>query len=335
MRLRNRSGFTLIELLVVIAIIAVLIALLLPAVQAAREAARRMQCVNNLKQVGLAMANYEGTVGSYPWGCGWWNNPWSAHVMMLPFLEQQPLYNAINFSDTGTAVTGVTNTTVVNTTLAAFLCPSDTDRLTTVTGHNNYSMCSGSSSYSVKYVNQWNGIATFIYDGKGFSSFSSRNVIDGTSNTAAFSERVKGIGRLNSDSLDGMRPTASVSSLNAWPSGVPSTDYATCLAKPPQTAGLAGRISATGANWADGFADFGGLYNHVMPPNSWSCVQTVSPTTSYADGVIHTATSRHPGVVNVLFGDGTVRAVKSTVNLNVWWAVGTTANGEIVDGSAF
>src|SRR5215216_5059201 len=104
----RRRGFTLIELLVVIAIIAVLIALLLPAVQAAREAARRAQCVNNLKQIGLALHNYHQTANSFPMGMSLAYDPnngvyqdwtdWSAHALLLPYLEQTPLYNAANFS---------------------------------------------------------------------------------------------------------------------------------------------------------------------------------------------------------------------------------------------
>ena len=99
MRSPRPRGFTLIELLVVIAIIAVLIALLLPAVQAAREAARRMQCTNNLKQIGLAMHNYHSAINTLPWGdlTGYWND-WSAVALMLPYLEQAPLYNSMNFN---------------------------------------------------------------------------------------------------------------------------------------------------------------------------------------------------------------------------------------------
>jgi prepilin-type N-terminal cleavage/methylation domain-containing protein/prepilin-type processing-associated H-X9-DG protein len=329
MRLRDRRGFTLIELLVVIAIIGVLIALLLPAVQAAREAARRAQCNNNLKQIGLALHNYESAVGSYPWGCGWWRNGWSSHVMSLPYMEQQNLYNAINFTDTGAdALAAVTNTTAVYAGLNGLLCPSDSDRLTTVSGHNSYGMNAGSNPYSLKYPNQFSGLSAFLYDGKGFSHIGSRDVLDGTSNTAAYSERVLGIGTTNTGTLDGINPTSSVGRLTAWPPDDPSAAYAVCLATRPTAANLAPRTVSAGANWAKGFAENNTLYNHVMPPNTWSCNR--GETTSYSDGVMWTASSRHPGIVNVLFCDGTVRAVKGSVNIRVWWAVGTKSAREIV-----
>ena len=127
-----KRGFTLIELLVVIAIIAVLIAFLLPAVQAAREAARRMQCVNNLKQLGLGLHNYESIAGAWPPSCvlsgsgntvaNWLG--WSVHGRILPLLEQGPLFNAINFHFPGDAPI---NLTVATAQVSIFTCPSEAD----------------------------------------------------------------------------------------------------------------------------------------------------------------------------------------------------------------
>ncbi len=198
-----RQGFTLIELLVVIAIIAVLIALLLPAVQSAREAARRAQCTNNLKQLGLALHNYHSAVGSFPLGSTTaYSDPgvltiwgtWSAQSLMLPYLEQRPLYNAINFGWTNWYDVGYPiNSTVWNMNLAAFTCPSDGQ--TGKSCNNNYF---GSVGTTTDYIaaavpmrsTPWAPVVPAAPRGSSPTSrsYSIADVKDGTSNTIAFSE---------------------------------------------------------------------------------------------------------------------------------------------------
>jgi prepilin-type N-terminal cleavage/methylation domain-containing protein len=201
MNQRRRRGFTLIELLVVIAIIAVLIALLLPAVQAARCA----QCINNLKQIGLAFHNYDSTVKCLPWGLGpgGWND-WGIFPMLLPGLEQGPILNMINFANTGNATNtgnngtttfpfaggaGFQNTTVFLTILKVLQCPSDRDRRTTLLGHCNYYGNAGSTPASLYFTSPLDGIFQFVTNSQ-YVAFA--DITDGLSNTAAFSERVKG-----------------------------------------------------------------------------------------------------------------------------------------------
>ena len=150
---KQRSGFTLIELLVVIAIIAVLIALLLPAVQSAREAARRTQCVNNLKQLGLALHNYGSSYGAFPigrsvfpnWTAGPTPYSYSPFAMLLPFVEQSPLYASINFNlPSGTAYQAG-NTTALATAVAGFLCPTDPQQVPQGEAGTNYRFSEGTT----------------------------------------------------------------------------------------------------------------------------------------------------------------------------------------------
>ena len=350
----RRRGFTLIELLVVIAIIAVLIALLLPAVQAAREAARRMQCVNNLKQLGLAIHNYHSTNDCFPYGAMMlggsprWPD-FGPTVAMLPYMEQQNLFNSANMANNNNftcRTDACGNTTFQITKLAGLLCPSDLDRLTTVTtgsnapfGHNNYCYNAGADAYGNWHASSpWSG--PFIPDYNGSANSGGRpanvaSVIDGTSNTAAASERVKGIGTNNNSQFDNLKPTATSSSkvssaLNSATTS-PQALYTLCMASPPNPAAL-GSGDPSGGYWTDG-NPAEQLYNHVMPPNTWGC--DVAGNYDNQSGSIGTASSRHPGSVNVLMLDGSTRSMKGTIAPSVWWALGTKSCGEVISADGY
>ncbi|WP_165074002.1 DUF1559 family PulG-like putative transporter [Paludisphaera rhizosphaerae] len=337
----KRAGFTLIELLVVIAIIAVLIALLLPAVQAAREAARRAQCVNNLKQIGLAMHNYESVNGSLPPGqlLGAGNYDLAAQVYLLNYLEGGTVYNTINFMFQPAATAGAgaaANTTAFRTKINTFLCPSDMDRLTSATGHLNYVACSGSAANS----NNTKGPFSGPFLGPASSALTASQVVkfgdivDGLSNTAAFSEKVMGIGTVNT--FDLLKPSSTIY-LVTTPANqaIPNELNTLCQGiVPSATAPLAAGIYysnnsyGVGGCWHLGIMSFT-RYTHVMPPNSASCDFTTSGGGLNIKGA-HTASSRHSGGVNMGLCDGSVRFIKSSIGLAPYWALGTVANGEIL-----
>lgn len=341
MRVPPRA-FTLIELLVVIAIIAVLIALLLPAVQAAREAARRMQCLNNLKQIGLALHNYESSVGSLPWGRGpdrgISNNMGSSALVMIALnLEQGAVYNTVNFADVNNPDgpfqgTNLTNSTAFRIQIGTLLCPSDQDRLTSVFGKTNYAAASGGDPR----INSTSADGMFRGGDNNTTTarvVSFRDVVDGLSNTAAFSEKVKGIGGAATDNRtfpDLGTPSSSIVGLSQPNPNSTAIYNAACKPLDPKLPGTTlQNIRPQGSMWFSGNKNQA-RYTHTMPPNTGNCGYGAD-----GDGGAITAASRHSGGVNVLFGDGTVRFIKGSISLPVWWALGTTAGNEVISADAF
>jgi prepilin-type N-terminal cleavage/methylation domain-containing protein/prepilin-type processing-associated H-X9-DG protein len=347
----RRRGFTLIELLVVIAIIAVLIALLLPAVQAAREAARRMQCVNNMKQLGLALHNYHNQVGSFPMGASLGlfsattfiaKQNWGYLAPILPQLGESPLYNTINFS-IGVQLSGFPftyNSTAIVTQVKEFLCPSDPNAGGGYNYSNNYY---GSVGTTTNLTNAGaSAITLAAYDTTGIFAFQRCNgiqsILDGTSNTVAVSESTVG----NASQTVGAKNVGLVS-VPSFPAGAllldASTDYNStilglqaCDAAWKAGSGIDAR---RGEQWALGGMCFT-LFNTVAAPNSindtWTYCSSISTAsfTNYSE-----ADSFHPGGVNVLMADGSVRFIKNSINLRTWWALGTKAGGEVLSADSY
>jgi prepilin-type N-terminal cleavage/methylation domain-containing protein/prepilin-type processing-associated H-X9-DG protein len=332
----SNRGFTLIELLVVIAIISVLVALLLPAVQAAREAARRIQCTNNLKQVGLALHNYHAGWNSFPVGFLYAykgvlpnSSPlqyrWSGFAQMAPQLEQANLYNALNFNfPVAHMPTGgptpfwpyfPANTTVMATHVALFLCPSDgAPAPTTGSGPTNYAFCSGDGSRGGD-ATAANG--AFILG----PAQSVASLTDGTSQTAAVAEQLLGIAGPYSQTTSTPVPVPLNRAMARVVAG-PLTDSACAAAG-------AGWLLNKGAGWWDGNYQ-NALYNHYMTPNTHrpDCIVYHNPGWK-------AARSAHPGGVNVLYCDGHVAFVKDSVAPDVWRALSTRAGGEVISSSAY
>jgi prepilin-type N-terminal cleavage/methylation domain-containing protein/prepilin-type processing-associated H-X9-DG protein len=357
LRTRSRAGFTLIELLVVISIIAVLIALLLPAVQAAREAARRAQCINNLKQIGLALHNYNTSINTFPMGSslgfvpsyggvGGWSD-WSVHSMLLPYLEQTPLFNAANFNyDVGLddATSGAINSTVYLTRVGGFLCPSD--GAAGSVNINNYRGSIGTTVVQGDPSKQVSGLFSIssqanVYGGAN-PTIGLASITDGTSNTIAFGEAMVGIaGRGNGFRGNGMALT-SQSSTNFnkdWDGQDVEQKPASSLNAALAQCNAFWQTLPAGSTWAIGDRTLT-LFNTVIPPNStsypWShCLMEGCPGCVPNESQFDNASSYHSGGSNFLFADGGVKFIKSTINMQVYWALGTRAYGEIISADSY
>ncbi len=309
-------GFTLIEALVVIAVIGVLAGLLLVAVQSARESARRAQCANNLRQIGFALNGHAADKGAWPRG-GNFEREYSFLISLLPYLEQKPLYDAINFSGHPLAGPGTPNDTVRVTIISALLCPSDSAP-TTGEGWTNYAGNMGGG-----YLRYGCNGAFLVGDqpAVGFRDFT-----DGTSQTAAASEWVLGSGR--ADFRDRRRAIFHV------PNGVGAD-----LVDFDQFVELCRNVdvdtvepfdithTGRGRDWMIG-GSLGCLYHHVFPVNHLSCYNAAHSL----EGAI-TAGSLHPGGSHTVFADGHVQFVKSSMQVEVWRALGSRNGREIVSGS--
>jgi len=312
----SRRGFTLIELLVVIAIIAVLVALLLPAVQQARESARRSQCRNNLKQIGLAVLNYEQTHSQFPAGN---LNRLSAHARLLPYLDQAPLYEQIDFS---VSYNNAANAAVMMTNLAGFMCPSDIDNLpATLGGRNNYYGNAGTEfiwtlpSSTVGGTNYGMPFPNGAMYAQNLSGIKIRDILDGPSNTALFSEKVLG---------DGSNGVSTVESDTFRPGIYPATiDEALQYCRAVNTADLSRQgYSNVGAPWLQPYHSTT-LYYHIAPPNDRSCM--------YPPGrIMTTAGSRHGGGAHTLLADGSTRFISQSIDLIVWRGLGSRAGSEVL-----
>jgi len=381
-----RRGFTLIELLVVIAIIAVLIALLLPAVQAAREAARRAQCTNNLKQIGLALHNYHSSNGKFPQGAsdqayslpfkyrgGW--GIWSGQAELLGFLEQQPIYNAINFSwvptyGTGSLINGTPYTQIIST----YLCPSDNNAgyggRPSVLSNDPPNICSYRGSvgtttsrhgsncgYAACTPDPYRLLFPTIEENPSSCGLPASTgvflyylckgipeIVDGTSNTICYAESLVGNTNYNTigpnqrnNTIEGVAGSAVASSCNALtlPQATLFAGLGACNVAYNQQTSI---NITNGSRWGWGGTSQT-LFNTIVPPNSkqWAFNSCTQscPGCASSESIFSNVQSNHSGGANFLLADGSVKFIKDSIQQTIYMGLGTVAGGEVISADTY
>jgi prepilin-type N-terminal cleavage/methylation domain-containing protein len=316
-----RRAFTLIELLVVIAIIAILIGLLIPAVQKVREAANRMKCANNLKQLGLALHNYHDVYDHFPIGVETAPNPWNEmhggpaitwNYYLLPFLEQEAVYQRVDFAGTGWTLHGYdlpadtgSPQAPMAVVLSVFVCPSDSGPLQYVdppyyVAKGNYVPVFGGAN-----IHETEGLPAANRTAFGWNySSSAASVTDGLSNTVLLTEYLRGVA---------FTPGTTADQRGVLWFGLPSMG-AVQAAVPPNSPAA----DVTWWNTCDGNLNRPRLNLPCVPGARVHGLETAA------------ARSRHPAGVQCLLGDGSVRFVRDSINLTTWQALATMAGGEVV-----
>jgi len=349
---RRRMGFTLVELLVVIAIIGVMVGLLLPAVQAAREAARRMSCSNNLKQLGLGFHNYHDTFRKLPHGAapvsGDYNGTftvsnsnwhgYSPQTMVLPFIEQGTVFDQFTFTSTHTSTSIVAPATVApqvvaRTQISTFICPSDKDFPdATNLGWNNYGVNFGSNTGWRTDIANANGMFVLNFT-RNF-----KDVIDGLSNTIMIGEFVKGdnnttIFDLTNGDVVRSQPFNAMPTVFRIVSGVATPTQAELEVYGNQCLGGSGNHSAgAGTRWSSP-GQYQTAFNTLAPPN-WKFPACMNGGGGVGDSQgVFPARSRHPGGVQVTLGDASVKFVSESVDLILYQSLGTIDGNEPTDTS--
>ena len=328
------KGFTLIELLVVIAIIAVLISLLLPAVQSARESARRAQCINNLKQMGLAIHNYLSTNNTFPpfsvMPQGYTSQPWSAHARLLPYMEQANLFNLINWNVQHQFTSGPT---VAAMRIAMYMCPSEVNDRARPTATLTYYPCNYSLNQGTWFI--YDPVSGNVGDGAFMPNraYTPANITDGLSNTMAATE--------NKAYQPNVWDTGKPATLGVLPPVVP-TDLLSQLGS--------GTYDSNGhTEWVEGDVHETGITTTFTPNTKflYRPPAVVAPQdidfTSMRDGEsitlqtygAVTARSYHPGGVNAQMMDGSVRYIKNSISQLIWRGIGTRAGNEVISGDSY